>query len=270
MAKDKKQPGPEPTAPQDAGTQLPVPVETTMPLTGQRHLPAAAAAFLAEAKGERQVEHKLPLIQIQHRTGEFLLPSGELAREVSGYPVYYFQTRRYYKKPPKPGEKGSPPDCWSGDMVLPSPSSLEIQHEDCAGCPLNQFGTGRDGRSKACGTYTSIFLLNPRFGEIPLGVIVAPPSSLRTLLGTRFQPGYFGQAAARHGVYEIVWTKFRLRVQGEGESVTYCTLDPVMGPACEDVERVKRIAGVRNQFLALMDEFRSRIPEGYENTTGES
>lgn len=222
---------------------------------------AAASAFLQEAKGQQEDVRKIPLIQIDHKLGQFTLPSGEVVNEVAGYPVYYFQTRRFYAKPPRSGEKGSPPDCWSSDLVKPHSTSLEVQSDDCASCAMNQFGTGRDGRSKACGTYTWVFMLNPEFGDVPLGVVVAPPSSLRVLFGTRYSQGYFGQAAARHGHSAIVWTKFQLKVMGDPKSVQYCVLAPVMGPAIEDKAKASQLAHVRNRFLKLMEEFRLFTPD---------
>lgn len=221
----------------------------------------AAAAFLGAVQGPRENPQKMPLIKIHHREGKFELPSGELADEVAGYPLYYFQTRRFYKKAPKPGDKGQPPDCWSADLVEPHDSSVDKQSDYCATCPNNQFGTARDGRAKACATQTWIFLMNTNFGDVPIGVLIAPSSSLRSLLGTRFQAGYFGQAQARHGAYEIVWTRFRLKVMGEGESVTYCVLEPIMGPAQENPDKCRTLAQMRNKFKGLMDEFKMSTPE---------
>lgn len=220
----------------------------------------AAKAFLQEAKGKREVPNKIPIIQINHRECGFVLPSGEVVATVSGYPVYYFQTRRFYLKPPSPGAKGMPPDCWSADLIVPHHDSLQKQHETCAGCARNDWGTGKDGKSKACGTYTWVFLLNPTFGTPPLGVVVAPPSSIKALLGTRFSGGYFSQAAAKHGVHEIVWSEFRLKVEGDPRGVEYCTLDPVMGEPAKEVEKVRQICAIRNQFLEAMDNLRGTTP----------
>lgn len=221
----------------------------------------AAKAFLAEAKGPREVPTKIALIGINHREGKFKLPTGELVPHVDGYPVLYYRTRRYYKKPPQPGAKGAPPDCWSADLLVPHESSLEMQAETCATCTMSQWGTARDGRSQACGTYIWVFLLNPAFGTPPLGVVAAPPSSLKPMLGTKFQNGYLAQAAARHGAYEIVWTRLGLiQAGGADAQVPYCVLAPQMGKPAE-IETAKRIAAVRNDFLKIMNEYRMRTPE---------
>jgi hypothetical protein len=218
----------------------------------------AAQAFLQEAKGLRETPTKLAIITIEHKKNAFKMPSGDLAESVSGYPIYYFQTRRFYKLPPQAGQKGTPPDCWSSDLLVPHQTSVEQQAETCAECVQNQWGTARDGRSKGCGTYTWVFLLNPAFGSPPLAVLVAPPSSIRALLGTRFQPGYLNQCVAKHGCYEIVWTRFGLEAHGTGAE--YSTLVPEMGEAAK-LETARKLASIRNQFLEAMNEMRLRVPE---------
>ena len=257
MAKSTKET--QTLTPKDVGTITVVPgapsqaPDLTQLGTGPQN--EAASLFLKEAKGHREAPSKIALIAINHKDGGFILPSGECVPEVSGYPILYFHTRKFYKKPPQAGQMGQPPDCWSADLVVPHNDSIEKQNPTCAGCPNNEWGTGRDGRSKACAMPTWIFLLNPAFGNPPIGVVVAPSSSLRALVGTRFQSGYFAQAAARHGVYEIVWTTFKL--EQHGGQVTYCTIDPVMGDAAP-VEQVRQIAAIRNACLQAMEAFKGQ------------
>ncbi len=245
--------------PADVG---PSPRELTVlqpPPSGLQAAPTSEAAslFLTEAKGHREAPKKISIIKIDHQSGQFVLPTGELVYEVAGYPVLYYHTRKYYKKPPRDGETGAPPDCWSADMLVPHQDSLEKQNPTCSGCPMNEFGTGRDGRSKACATPTWIFLLNPDFGDPPLSVLVAPSSSLRALTGTRWgEPGYFAAAAAKHKVYEIVWSRFALEMHGG--SVQYCTLLPSMGPVA-DVATTKQIVQIRNACLGAMHAFRNTV-----------
>jgi hypothetical protein len=231
-----------------------VPLGEAPPVTGALTV-NPATAFLAEANGVAEAPKKVPIISINHRENQFLLPTGELSETVSGYLVYYFRTRKYYKKSPKQGEKGAPPDCWSADLVRPHATSLEQQSELCADCTMNQFGTARDGRSKACGEPLWLFLYNQAFGEIPVGVVTASTASLRPILGTRFEAGYLAQAKARHGAYQIVWTTFRLKSMG-GDQVQYSVLDPQMGPALKDPAQMKALAAFHNQFKDAMDSMR--------------
>ncbi len=214
----------------------------------------AAKAFLDNIKGKREVPKSLPVIQINHQEAQFVLPSGELRAEVAGYPIYYFQTRKYYEKVFQPGSS-APPDCWSADLVKPSPTSTKKQSELCSTCKWNDFGSARDGKSKACGEMTWVFLLNPEFGQPPIAVIVFSPSSIKPLLGTKFKPGYFSRAQAAHGVYEIVWTQFGLEQLGGG--VQYCIAAPVMGEAAGP-EMSLQIANARNSFIEAMEKLRGQ------------
>jgi hypothetical protein len=256
MAKKKEQPSTsleviEPPEEQVAGLiELPSEGALTAPATNP-----AADLFKREARQRQAPPARIPIVQIDHKEGLFVLPSGECVQEVAGYPVYYFQTRRFYDKPPTAGTKGMPPDCWSADLLKPHVDSLKRQHPTCYGCPRDQFGTGRDGKSKACGTYTWVFLLNSDLGgNPPIAAVVAPPSSIRVLLGNRFSPGYFQRAQARYEAYEIVWTVFRLQKGGE----LHYVIDPRMGPALADLEKVKYLAGIRNQFVEFMDQMRGQ------------
>ncbi len=215
---------------------------------------AAAALFLDEAKGRRQALASIPLIRIDHQQGQFEMPTGELANEVYGFPIYLFQTRRWYEKAFSPAQPGGPPDCWSPNMEAPSASSLKVQAEQCDGCPRNVYGSARDGRGKACGTYTWVFLLNGNFGNPPLACLVAPPSSIKVLLGNTFQPGFFQRMTQRYQVYEIVWTKFALERPAEGSP--HCVLAPAAAGVATDLEQVKTLAAIRNQAMEAMEAMR--------------
>ncbi len=228
-------------------------------------LPAAAQAFLADAQGERQQPSRVPIVTIDHDEGKFVLPSGELTDEISGYCVSYFQTRRFYQAAYRPGDKGKPPDCWSPDLITPSPSSIDKQSDTCATCENAQFGSGRDGRGQLCSVQTWLFLLNPTFGTPPLVVLIAPPSSIRNLMGTKFSGGYFSQAAAKGGVFEIVWGTFRLARAGEGSK--HVVVEPTLGPVATDLAEVKAISAYRNQFLQVFAEYRGSTPEVAEPAT---
>lgn len=246
-----------PSAAETNGTSIAT-IPPPKDLSVMQKMSPAASAFLQEAKGKREVPKSLPIIQIHHREAKYVLPSGELVGEIAGYPIYYFQTRKFYEKVFTPGSN-SPPDCWSADLVKPHPTSSKKQSELCAECRHNQFGTARDGKSKACGEMTWVFLLNPEFGNPGVGVVVFSASSIKALLGTRFQPGYFSRAAAKHQVYEIVWTQLGLEQLGDPRSVQYCIAVPSMGEAASP-EQSLHIAKARNSFLEAMEKLRGSTP----------
>ncbi len=225
-------------------------------------VPEVAQAFLGTAKGKGPDPTRIPVIEIDHQGGNFVLPTGEVAPTIDGYPVYYFQTRKWYKKAFSPGQKGTPPDCWSADLVRPSTESIDPQGGKggaCAGCPQAVFGSGRDGKSQACAVQTWVFLINSQFGTPPCGVLVAPPSSISVLLGTRFKGGYFAQAKAKCGAYQIMRTKFSLGRPHDGSP--HCVLVPeALGPMTNKAH-ADALAKMFNVLQRAMDEMRGRALE---------
>ncbi len=221
-------------------------------------LSEAAAVFLGQAEGIAEAPASIPIIAINHKDACFTLPSGELVEEVSGYPIYWFATRRYYAKPPQPGAAGAPPDCWSADLLQPSAESAHKQADYCCNCDNAKFGSGRDGRSQACGQFTWVFLLNPDFGKPPVWCLVAPPSSIRALMGTKFKGGFFSQAKLRAGAYQLVWTTMRL--EAEQGQVPFCRLAPEMGPIANKDEALQLVK-LHNDFLGEFNRMRGLTPK---------
>jgi len=228
---------------------------------GDVQISAAAQTFLSEARGVAETERKPPIIRINHKEGKFELPGGELAPEVAGYVLYQFQTRSWYKSAYKAGER-KPPDCFSTDTIRPDASSPDPQGSPegtCAGCPMSAFGTGRDGRSQACATRGWLFLFNSAFGAPPVAALVAPPSSLSAVYGSRFQAGYLERLKNRHGAYQIVWSVFTLEHHGEG--VEYSTLVPHAGPVLTDAEQLRALAQFHNTFRPALEAMRGKAGE---------
>ena len=59
-------------------------------------------------------------------------------------------TKTWYAEGYVQGQE-SEPACFSMDGVRPDPSSAQPQSATCAACPKNAFGSGGNGRGKACG-----------------------------------------------------------------------------------------------------------------------
>jgi hypothetical protein len=220
---------------------------------------SVAQAFMTDARGLREDFRWMPIISIDHDAGLFRLPSGATIDAIAGYPIYLFQTQKFYKKAYQAGQNGEPPDCWSSDCIEPHPTSRDKQCTTCAECKHNVFGSARDGRGKACSTSTWIFLASRVFGKPPIAAVVAPPSSIKTLIGNAYNPGFFSRMMKKHSRYEIVWTTLTLARAAEGSK--HCVIEPIEGPLCPDVETVKKIAKIRNQFMEAMEAMRSSAPE---------
>lgn len=265
-----KHPLPQTQTPPPANTLAPRPTPAQPPAViapGGPVIPAAAQAFLSEAVGAETTPAKPGIIKINHREGRFVLPTGELADSVEGYLIHQFRTRKWWKQAYKAGSAGSPPDCWSADGVHAHPSSVDPQGGPdhlCAGCPMNVFGTGRDGRSKACAEPTWLFLYNNDFGNPPVAVLLASTSSLGVLYGGRMSGGYLDQCKKKHGAFQIVWTRFGLEQKGDPGGVEYSVLRPEMLGALTDMEQVKALAQFHNRIKAVLDEYRLRTPQEQE------
>ena len=76
---------------------------------------------------------------------------------------------------------GDPPDCFSLDME----KGIGDPGGECETCPMNQFGSAANERSKACKETRSIFLL--REGDALPIVVHVPPGSLLGLKKYLFQ-----------------------------------------------------------------------------------
>jgi len=100
------------------------------------------------------------------------LPDGTEAKELQGVIIKSQKTRSYWKEALSGGE-GTPPDCVSPDCVY----GYGDPGGECSKCPMNQFGTGNGGSSKACKETQHVFLLM-QDNVLPV-VLQIPPSSLK-------------------------------------------------------------------------------------------
>lgn len=86
--------------------------------------------------------------------GNFILPDGSnLGDEIQIVIVDYVSRNNFYMTPFNK-DNPSPPDCYAmgkaiNDMT-PEEDSPAIQSDACRTCPMNQFGSGQNGKSKAC------------------------------------------------------------------------------------------------------------------------
>lgn len=73
-------------------------------------------------------------------------------------------TNAYYKSAWRPGVQETPL-CWAvssdANTIAPSELSAKPQHTSCEGCPRNEWGSGNNGRGKACGNRIRIALVPP-------------------------------------------------------------------------------------------------------------
>jgi hypothetical protein len=115
-----------------------------------------------------------------------------------------------------------PPDCMSsgdglgnGYIVLADGKRKENNGQPCRMCPMNQFGTARTGRAKACSERS--FLVVHREGALADVEVVQVPIMSRNNLNT-----YLIRLSKTEEVSRLeVWTKVSVTKGGKGEVFTF-------------------------------------------------
>jgi hypothetical protein len=227
-----------------------------------------SAAFGEAIQGqERQEPPGITLIRIDHKMEMFTI-NGEPTDAIEGYPINYMQARAWWKKGYKAGEH-SPPDCASADMLKPLANMENVQADSCMICKLSAWGSAPDGSGQACKVTTFLFILNPDFGPPGLAALLAPPSSIRNIIGTPRSPGYLQRAkqfknqttGRPANYYELVWTRFTVARASDN----HCVIEAVPVAVAPGIDEARAIAAVRGQFLVQMQDLRGRIDEIAEN-----
>lgn len=127
-------------------------------------------------------------------TGNFKTPEGlDLGNTIKIVVLDFISANRFY---PNPFIKGNPtpPACYALGRVIaemqPEDDSPDKQNKDCASCSLNQFGSGQNGKSKACKNTRDIaFLLvddeNDEHNneDAPIYTMSLPPTAIRPFDG---------------------------------------------------------------------------------------
>ena len=115
------------------------------------------------------IDPRPPRIKISREAQAFLLPDGTTEKTLTGTIMYHHKARGYWEV-----EGQQLPTCSSMDGLTGLDENGE-QHS-CATCPFNAWGSGKDGRGKACKEMRWIYVLQE--GEIIPSRISLPPTSL--------------------------------------------------------------------------------------------
>lgn len=115
------------------------------------------------------IDPRPPRIKISREAQAFLLPDGTTQKNLTGVIVYHHKARGYWEV-----EGQQLPTCSSMDGATGTNENGEQQ--TCATCPFNAWGSGKDGRGKACKEMRWIYVLQE--GEIIPSRISLPPTSL--------------------------------------------------------------------------------------------
>lgn len=115
------------------------------------------------------IDPRPPRIKISREAQAFLLPDGTTEKTLTGTIMYHHKARGYWEV-----EGQQLPTCSSMDGATGTNENGEQQ--TCATCPFNAWGSGKDGRGKACKEMRWIYVLQE--GEIIPSRISLPPTSL--------------------------------------------------------------------------------------------
>lgn len=163
--------------------------------------------------------------------GGFDFPDGEFVEEPLQVVILAVASRKeYYDKPYKQGEV-HPPACaavgtGTFDELVPDPKAPRKQHDTCAGCPMNEFGTAPNGSGKACTDRKVIAFQLPNATEDDaIFTLKISPSGLRDF------SNYMKRLVTRHGLPPVAFIS-ELRTKPAGSSVT--TVVKEVAPLPED------------------------------------
>ena len=125
-------------------------------------------------------------------SGDFLLPEGiNIGDEVQFIIVDFVSRNSFYPVAYNPNNP-TPPDCYAIGRVIndmaPEDDSPAVQSDSCTSCPLNQFGSGSNGQSKACKNERRVAVLyvdpdNPdahNQPDAPIYELAITPTSLKS------------------------------------------------------------------------------------------
>lgn len=115
------------------------------------------------------IDPRPPRIKISREAQAFLLPDGSTAKALTGVIMYHHKARGYWEI-----EGQQIPTCSSMDGKTGTDENGDAH--SCINCPHNAWGSGKDGRGKACKEMRWIYFLQE--GEIIPSRISLPPTSL--------------------------------------------------------------------------------------------
>lgn len=140
----------------------------------------------------------------------------EPIRELIGVIVDHHPENNYYER--EYDGENVPPDCSSPDAVTgyappESPVPWAGQHQDCKTCPLNQWGSGKDGVGKACNNEQRVFLLPP--GQLLPLALKLPPTSRKPFMV------YMSRLSGKMRRFSSVVTKVTLSKEKSKSGIVY-------------------------------------------------
>lgn len=135
----------------------------------------------------------------------------DIAKEIEGIIVYAQNINAYWKD--AYDGANNPPDCSSVD----GKTGMDFKNgelHNCKSCPYNEFGSGKNGKGKACKNMKRLYIL---IAGSPLPVILTlPPTSIKAYTD------YVGRQIVTKGLRtHLVITKISLKKDTSSDGITY-------------------------------------------------
>lgn len=186
----------------------------------------------------------------------FAMPDGTESPVIEGVVVEFTAMNTFYDRP-YDKDTPSPPACYAiGDipsLLAPSKDVPDRQADNCATCPMNQFGTADNGKGKACKNKRILAIL-PEDADDSTDIMLleVPPSSIG------FYDSYVASLSSKHKTVPV-------------GVITRITLDPKQQYFSPRFEVVRPLQG--NEFGAFVtrrDEAKAMIATPPDTSTYEA
>jgi hypothetical protein len=200
------------------------------------------------------IDAPLPQINILRETPMFETPDGETVKTVTGHIIYWHNANQYYEEEYGSGEPGAP-TCCSSDGMKPDGGTM-MQCQTCKDCPKNVYGSGRDGRGKACQNTIRMYVLAD--GDVIPSVIKATPASLgkkESLLKWLTNAPNVASRAGAGTHYQPIKVTFALHKKDFNSGFSASVLDLKTERVLdrndeEDANYLKKLASLFKDFMA--------------------
>ena len=200
----------------------------------------AVQELIAENMGTESIEMN-DLIRVKVPAGGgtiWSMPTidGEVdIKQIDGIIIYQTLKRAYWQE--EYNGSNDPPNCFSDNCL----NGTGEPGGDCPSCPLAQFGSGKNGKSQACGMRRIMFILTansllPTVISLPAGSLKTSKSYMLALTG------------AQKKVNEVV-TRFTLEKDKNADNIVFSKVNFAKVDDVSDVVQIKAYSDAIRPFL---------------------
>ena len=200
-----------------------------------------------------QIDIVFPTISIIHQGQIFEMPDGMKQESFEGIILDIYNINAWWAESFDATGGGTPPDCFSMDGLVPDQGSEIVQNADCSSCPLNQFGTEKGGRGKACKNMKRIHIVFE--DELIPTRLTVPPSNIKLV------NKYVTALAKKSFTYYMAVTRFGLKEASNKDGISYSQLILTVAQDAEGVPQyimnkdlILGVQGMKKKWLNEMRE----------------